>query len=144
MSTHFTSGGCYCGNIRFEMATSNPIGAYPVRACDCDYCQKHGANYLSDNKGQLKIRVKTSTDLQRFKQGAQNAGFLLCRNCGVLVAVCYTDDGVRYGAINARAIEGEPPLQQAAVVSPQQLQPNERIARWKQLWFAKVDIAMGK
>ena len=134
------SGGCYCGNIRFEMRISKPIADYSPRACDCEFCAKHGAAYLSDSKGHLLIRIKAQSDLERYQQGSGQASFLLCRVCGVLVAVCHTDNEMTYGAVNTRSLDDLSVIQEPVSASPKQLAPDARAARWKALWFSNVEL----
>jgi hypothetical protein len=140
MPIEISSGGCYCGNISFEIETSKSITEYQPRACDCDFCTKHGAAYLSDKSGHFKVRVRSESDLGRYKQGSGIADFLVCKNCGVLIGVCYTEDGKMFGTINARALSHKSTLQKSVPASPKQLLEIERIARWKEIWFSNVQI----
>lgn len=44
--------------------------AYHPRACDCDFCRKHGAAYISDPQGAVRIQVKDAQQLGRYRQGS--------------------------------------------------------------------------
>ncbi|NQD38450.1 aldehyde-activating protein [Permianibacter sp. IMCC34836] len=131
------TGGCYCGNLHFTMQLANGASSYQPRACDCDFCCKHGAAWLSDPAGSLYITVEDSTQLRRFRQGSEQAEFLLCGQCGVLIGVCYQQAGQRFAAVNVRAVASS---SFAAVVpaSPKQLSASEKTARWLRLWFPNV------
>ena len=48
---------------------TRPPEAYNPRACDCDFCSKHGAAYVSDPKGALRIRLKEEGQTSRYRQG---------------------------------------------------------------------------
>ena len=100
------SGGCHCGNIRIELELTRAPESYNPRACDCDFCTKHSAAYVSEPKGSLAIRVKDAGKIGRYRQGNGIAEFLICTNCGVLVGVVYDAEGRVYGAANAKAIQG--------------------------------------
>lgn len=134
-------GGCHCGNLKLNMALSRAAGTYEPRACDCDFCTKHSAAYVSDPAGSLAIHVKDASRLARYRQGSGQAEFLLCSGCGVLVGVVYEVDGKSYGAANARAFEGGAPFGAAQPVSPKQLAPDQKSARWQTVWFPQVSIS---
>jgi hypothetical protein len=137
MSRSVISGGCHCGNLSLSIElTVDPKSINP-RACNCTFCVKHGASYFSDHLGTLVIEARDAQNLARYRQGSHAAEFLVCRACGVLVAVTFTENGLTYGAANARSIDsvefGEP-----STSSPQSLTPSEKKTRWKDLWFPKV------
>ncbi len=132
------SGKCFCGNIRFEMELVKPLGTYTPRECDCMFCRKHGAAYLSDSNGKLVIFVEEKRKLQLFKQGSNQAEFLICTICGILVAVCYYDGIKRYAAINSRTIDCAAAPGKNKVVSPERLLPEDKVKRWKEIWFNDV------
>ena len=50
-----------------------------------DFCTRHRAAWVSDPAGQLRV-LADHLHLQRYRQGSAQAEFLLCRECGVLVA----------------------------------------------------------
>jgi hypothetical protein len=133
-------GGCHCGNITLTLAISQDPATVQPRACDCTFCMKHGAGWISDADGRLTLHVRDGHGLADYRQGSGSARFVLCRDCGVLVAVVHDDgDGLR-GAANVRCLEaaafGEP-----LTVSPQQLSRDAKVARWSQLWTpATLDI----
>ena len=135
------SGGCHCGNIRIELELPRTAGTYNPRACDCDFCRKHRAAYVSDPQGSLRILVSRAGDCSRYAQGSGQAELLLCRNCGVLVAPLYRDAGRLYGAVNANAVEGVAFGAQQPV-SPRALSASDKAQRWKQLWFSDVTMTV--
>jgi hypothetical protein len=134
------TGRCYCGNIHLTMTLS--IEAYGVhpRACDCDFCQRHGAEYVSDPRGSLHIRIKAEREVGRFRQGSDLAELLLCRTCGVLVGALYRDGDQLFGTVNARALDGHEEFGPSVTVSPKSLAPEEKTKRWQQVWFSDVRV----
>src|SRR5437762_851279 len=66
-------GGCHCGNISIEMTLTQTAASYIPRACDCDFCRKHSAAYVSDPKGSLSIKVKDNDALGAYRQGEQRS-----------------------------------------------------------------------
>jgi hypothetical protein len=85
-------GGCHCGQLAVEFSTSQDPAAINPRACDCSFCSKHGASYISDPAGKLSVSVNSAGSLREYQQGTNTARFLLCNQCGVLVAVIYRHD----------------------------------------------------
>jgi hypothetical protein len=117
---------------------------YSPRACDCDFCRKHGAAWLSDAQGSVRITVREPRELGKYAQGSGTAELLLCRHCGVVVAACLDADGRLYGAVNAQVVDSEAPFAAAQVVSPHQLSVDDKVRRWRQLWFSDVSIIAGE
>jgi len=148
-SRYKTIGGCHCGNISFEMETvcepctfCEPCTYFP-RACDCDFCSKQGAAYVSDSNGKLVMSVQDETNLSRNKQGSGAADFLLCKKCEVLVAVCYQVQDRLYAAVNSKAVDKGTRFGQEVVVSPRMLGDSAKTERWREIWFSRVRIKMG-
>ncbi|MBD5804112.1 hypothetical protein AZOA_35550 [Azoarcus sp. Aa7] len=141
MPAHSLRGGCHCGAIRVELELTRAPADYTPRACDCSFCRKHGAAYLSDPAGRLHIAVRDQAALGRYRQGNALAEFLFCKTCGVLVGVAYAEGGCLYATVNSRVIEGDPGFPNATAVSPQTLGADEKVARWKAVWFADVTLA---
>jgi len=133
-------GGCHCGRVRIEFGTATSPADIRPRACDCSFCIKHGASYISDPHGSLRIDVQGQDTISEYRQGSESARFLLCRCCGVLVAVVFDDDGGSYGAVNSRCIEGDVGFGSLQTVSPQRLAGEEKRSRWATLWTPDVEI----
>lgn len=140
MATHKYVGGCHCGNIALEMEITGKPSSYNPRACDCDFCRKHSATYVSDTHGKLVILVKNETNLSKYQQGSGIADYLVCRICGVLVGVCYEEHGCLYATVNSKAVENNAVFGVEAVVSPRSLNDQDKIQRWKNTWFSDVSI----
>ncbi len=132
------SGSCHCGNIQVRLTLSQPPLSYNPRACDCSFCQKHGAAYISDAKGELEIQVRDPKLLSHYQQGSETADFWVCRTCGNLVAVLFANQGETYAAVNTRILDSKTLLGEPVTVSPQKLSKEEKTKRWQQVWFSKV------
>ena len=126
-------GGCHCGGVQFAFESQRPLSDFTPRACDCDFCTRHRAAWISDAAGRLRITV--SHALRLYRQGSGQAEFLFCGDCGVLVAViCMGDDGTLRGAINRNSFDERELFAPEVTASPQQLAPDAKLARWSQLW----------
>jgi hypothetical protein len=137
------AGGCHCGGVAVEVELSAPPASYTLRACDCDFCQKHGARYLSDPRGSLLLRLRNETCLGRYRQGSNTAEMLLCRNCGVLIGAVYRDEQRLRGVVNANILAAPAGFAAPQPVSPRQLTAEQKIQRWREIWFAEVRISGG-
>jgi hypothetical protein len=137
---HSLSGGCYCGNVVLDLQLSKEPGSYQPRACDCAFCSKHGAAYISDAQGSLRIRIKDQGRSGTYRQGSELAEMLLCTQCGVLVGALYRPEGRIYATVNVRAVEGVESFGAQQPVSPKKLSPEAKISRWKDLWFSSVEL----
>ncbi len=135
-------GGCYCGNVTFEMITAKPLTELAPRACDCSFCLKQGAAYISDAEGELMFKALSASRFTRYQQGSGKAEFLICQNCGVLVGITHGKADARIGAVNSRAMERLAELPAPVTISPKNLQESERVERWKNVWFSNVKVAV--
>lgn len=129
-------GGCHCGNVTVRMALTGDPASYEPRSCDCDFCQMHGSAYISDPKGRLIIQIRQENGLGRYRQGAGKADMLFCVNCGVLVGACYKEGERMFGVVNVRIFSQA--FGDAISASPKRLSPEEKIQRWKTIWFGDV------
>ena len=130
-NTH--AGGCHCGNLRWHFESAQPLSASAPRACDCEFCTRHRAAWVSDPQGRLRIRA--GTEPGRYRQGSGQAEFLFCRGCGVLVAVvARSADGRLLGAVNRNAFDARDQFAPEVIASPQRLAADAKLARWTQLW----------
>ena len=136
-------GSCHCGALRTEFTTRLSIADMAPRACDCTFCQKHGAAYISDSAGHLRISVSDPETLHSYRQGSEAALFRLCARCGVLVAVTFAHKNRLFGAVNAGCLDDRASLAASVPASPQRLSPEEKISRWLQLWVPGVELVLG-
>ena len=133
-------GGCYCGNVSVEVVLSVPLPRFTPRACDCDFCVKHGAAYISDPEGRLILRLRNPDQVNAFTQGSGTAQFVICGVCGVLVgATCASGSNV-LGTLNTRALANRRDLGAPQPASPRLLSKSEKLSRWEQIWFRDVVI----
>lgn len=137
---HIIQGGCHCGNISYVAEMSNEPSTYKPRACDCKLCKSHGALYASDKNGTLTITIKDEEKLSKYRQGSRIADFIICKICGVMTGVCYNENGLIYGSINIRSAQEYSAFGESQAAHLTQLTNEERIKRWKDIWFSNVKI----
>lgn len=135
------TGSCACSNIRFELELSRPSLTYHPRACDCDFCTKHMAAYISDPQGKIHLHITDAQQLNRYRQGTRLAEFFICKACGVLTNVIYSHTPTQlFASVNARTLDTPATFGEIIPVSPQTLSDAERITRWQNSWFNEVRI----
>jgi hypothetical protein len=138
---HKLNAGCHCGNIRVGLELMHAPGNYSPRRCNCEFCGKHAAAYVSDPRGSLDVVIEDDEACTTYRQGSALADFLICSRCGVLVGVFYRDEERLYAALNANIIGAQARFGAASPVSPKNLTDAEKPERWKALWFSEVRIA---
>ena len=83
------SGVCHCGAVTARLDTADPAGLQ-VRACQCDFCRRHGAKTVSDPNGRLTL-IFAEGAVSRYRFGLNITDFLICRSCGAFVAAIMDD-----------------------------------------------------
>ena len=84
--TEIHRGGCHCGNVRVAYRTAKPVSEWPIRACQCSFCRKHGVRATGDPEGLLEIAIEDEANVDRYRFGLGITDFLICRACGVYVS----------------------------------------------------------
>lgn len=126
-------GQCLCGQTQITLRLTNALSEYSPRACDCDFCTERKIHYLSDAKGALYIHF--SAPYAVLKQGSNQAEFLTCSGCGMVIAATLRDGNQVRGALNAHVLEAHEHLLPPVVVSPKQLSAEEKRQRWSEVWM---------
>jgi len=137
----FVQGRCHCGNISLRVGLARPLQSYGPRVCDCDFCRLHGAAYVSDPEGSLEIRIADPGLVEHYRQGSQTAEFLICQRCGVYVCALYRTAAQVLGVVNIRILDPAVVFGSAQSISPKTLSANDKIVRWRTLWFPVLELA---
>ncbi len=137
---HRLRGQCHCGDLSVELELTAELPSYGSRECDCDFCRRHGAAWLSDPNGSMRVSVRGPTGNAWYRQGSGTAEFLVCRQCGVVVGAFYRDGQRLIGVANVRALDDAAALGPRQPVSPKTLTAAQKSERWRILWFQRVVI----
>ncbi|MGH8062669.1 MAG: hypothetical protein ACREO7_11740 [Pseudoxanthomonas sp.] len=78
--------------------------------------------------------------MRKYRQGSNTADFLLCDQCGVLVAVTFGHGDRVHGAVNIGCLDGETGFGAPVPASPQALGADEKVSRWLELWIPDVEL----
>ncbi len=103
--THRLNGGCHCGAIALELTLPRPPEEEIVGACQCSFCRKHNARTVSDPRARVRLVLREPPELQRYRFGLAASEVVLCRRCGVYVAMLMVEDGRAWTTINIDALD---------------------------------------
>ena len=140
MNMYMEQATCTCGNISAEILLTCDLSSYIPRECDCDFCTKYVAAYISDPAGKLDIKIVNSDQTATYMQGDNLAKLLVCTKCDVLVSVTYTENRKTFGALNSKTLENQEQLSISQRASPKLLSSTEKKKRWREIWFSDVTI----
>jgi hypothetical protein len=132
------TGGCYCGNLRYQLETASRC--LELRHCRCDFCRRHGAIGAAPRDGRLRIRVRYPDRVSHYRFGTLTAETLICTTCGVGAAILSEIDGRLYGVVNARTLDGFELPADVPEVSFEGETLRERLERRKRGWIADVAL----
>ena len=98
-------GQCHCGAIRVELSTDRPPDQQLLGACQCSFCRKHNARAFSDPKARVVLTAAEPEQLQRYSFGLRTSEQILCRRCGVYVAMTLSEEGRTWSVVNVDALD---------------------------------------
>ena len=131
---HKSTGTCRCEKVTFSLMLPNELEKYKSFTCDCDFCMKRNASYLSHPDGNLHIESSEPIDI--IYQGSKQAAFLTCPSCKVLIAAVYQFNDNLKGAFNASLLKEAGQLKGSIIVSPKHLTPEEKLKNWDKVWLS--------
>lgn len=98
-------GGCHCGALGVDLRISRPPEDQILGACQCSFCRKHNARTVSDPKAHARLIVHEPAELQRYRFGLGASEVVLCRRCGVYVAMLMRERGRVWTTINIDTLD---------------------------------------
>jgi hypothetical protein len=98
-------GRCHCGAIAIVLRTTRPPEDQVLGACQCGFCRKHNARAFSDPRSSVTITVHEPEQLQRYAFGLRTAKAVICRRCGVYVAMVLTEEERAWSTINIDVLD---------------------------------------
>jgi hypothetical protein len=128
-------GQCHCGAIGLEVASDRLPEETALGACQCSFCRKHNARTLSDPKAHVTLTAAEPQQLQRYAFGLRTSEQVICRRCGVYVAMTLTEGGRAWSVVNVDALEDRALFTRAVEPRDYSAEDREgRIARRKARW----------
>ena len=128
-------GQCHCGAICVELTTDRPPGDQVLGACQCSFCRKHNARAFSDPKAHVTLTAADPQHIQRYSFGLKTSDQIICRRCGVYVAMTLTDGDQVWSVINIDTLDDRALFNRAPEARDYNAEDREgRIARRKARW----------
>ncbi len=135
------TGKCHCGNIAFELQWPDAGAEIAVRACNCEFCTKHGGVYTSHPGGALNAFITERSAINRYRFGTSTAEFYVCTRCGAVPFVTSAIGHNLYAVVNVNTFEHVPREQLKESVSDFSEETTEsRLARRQRNWIPRVSI----
>ena len=116
-----------------------PAAEHVLRACKCSFCRKHNSLAVSDPHGAAEIIIADEAKVSRYRFGLGTADFIVCRDCGVYVAVVMTDGEKSWSATIVNALDDRAAF--SGPVEPVDFSAegrNERLVRRRTRWTSTV------
>jgi hypothetical protein len=134
-------GRCHCGAIGVQLMSDRPPSDQMLGACQCSFCRKHNARAFSDPKARVVLTAADQAQLQLYTFGLNTSKQVICRRCGVYVAMILADGDQIWSVINIdtlddRALFTREPQARDYSAEDQQ----GRIARRKAHWTPTILI----
>jgi hypothetical protein len=98
-------GGCHCGAIGITLRTTRCPHDQVLGACQCGFCRKHNARAFSDPDARVTLVAHEPEHLQRYSFGLQTAEAVICRRCGVYVAMVLIEEDRAWSTVNIDALK---------------------------------------
>ena len=129
------NGQCHCGAIRVELSTDRRPQDQVLGACQCSFCRKHNARAFSDPKAHVTLTAAEPRQLQRYTFGLRTSEQIICRRCGVYVAMTLVEGERVWSVVNADTLEDRALFSRATEPRDYDTEDREgRIARRKARW----------
>ncbi|MCW9032849.1 MAG: aldehyde-activating protein [Alphaproteobacteria bacterium] len=132
---HVHKGSCHCGAIGIELQTTRPPHEQAIGACQCSFCRKHNVRAYSDPSARVTLTAHEPKYLQRYSFGLHTAESVVCRQCGVYVAMVLAKADCAWTTINVdtldeRALFNREPIPSDFSTEDAEGRTARRMARW--------------
>ncbi|HLY00066.1 MAG TPA: GFA family protein [Roseiarcus sp.] len=128
-------GQCHCGAIGVALMSDRPPAEQRLGACQCSFCRKHNARAFSDPGARVTLTAADPEQLQRYVFDLRTSEQIICRRCGVYVAMTLIEEDRAWSVINVDALDDRALFTRAPVARDYSAEDREgRIARRKARW----------
>jgi hypothetical protein len=132
------AGHCHCGAIHVVLEPGVAAGELPLRACQCGFCRRHGAQTTSHPASRLQIEAAPGS-VNHYRFGRQVADVLLCAECGIYIASTIEADGQLLATLNVAGVRLDGFERRTAEAGVYEDETDEqRLARRKARWTPTV------
>jgi hypothetical protein len=129
------NGRCHCGAIGVQLASDRLPEEQALGACQCSFCRKHNARAFSDTKAHVTLTAIDPEQVQRYSFGLRTSDQIICRRCGVYVAMTLTEGERVWSVINVDTLDDRARFSRVAEPRDYSAEDREgRIARRQARW----------
>jgi hypothetical protein len=96
------------GSLSLRCHSCRQPGEQVLGACQCSFCRKHNARAFSDPKAHVTLTAADPQHLQRYSFGLKTSDQIICRRCGVYVAMTLTVGGRVWSVVNVDTLDDCP------------------------------------
>lgn len=100
------SGGCHCGEVRFEVIVDGDIEG---TECNCSICRKSGYLHLIVPASRFKL-LRGEKSLVSYAFNTKTAKHLFCKRCGIKSFYVPRSNPEGY-SVNIRCLDGMDPAE---------------------------------
>lgn len=79
-STH--KANCHCGAVRWTFSISPPLETYPVKECNCSFCQRNGYLLVYPVRENVQLEPGSEEAMGGYSFGNKVASHRFCKTCG--------------------------------------------------------------
>jgi hypothetical protein len=138
-------GRCHCGNVSYTLNWPDDATSIPARACDCDFCTKHGAQWTAHPKAELSVHLEDPVLISRYRFATKTADFFVCVRCGVAPFVACEIEESSYAVVNVNTLENIDSISLVrSTASFDGEGKGDRLARRKRNWIQTVRLNSAK
>ena len=134
-------GQCHCGAICVQLISDKRPSDQVLGACQCSFCRKHNARAFSDPGAQVILTATDREQLQLYTFGLKTSKQVICRQCGVYVAMILVDGDQVWSVINIDTLDDRALFTREPQARDYSAEDREgRIARRKARWAPTILI----
>jgi hypothetical protein len=133
-------GACHCKNIQLHFYTEQQVANLSPRQCQCSFCRKHNASWISDPHARVEVTVAMPEKVSHYRLGTKTAEFLICGVCGVVPLVTCRMDDTLHGVLNRYCFETSEVFGETVKTDFSSEDVTNRLERRKRTWISQVKI----
>jgi hypothetical protein len=134
-------GQCHCGNISVIFQSDKDTKDFVPRICECTFCTKHGARWISDPAGTVIVTIKDDTRVSKYAFGHETAEFITCSRCGVTLLAVSEIEGNRHAVLNVNVLDDQGSFTGTESAFDYDAESElSRLDRRKKNWIGRVEL----
>ena len=134
-------GQCHCGNISVVFQSDKDAKDFVPRICECTFCTKHSARWISDSAGKIDVTIKDASQVSRYAFGHKTAEFITCSTCGVTLLAVSKIEGNYHAVLNVNVLDDQGSFTGTESAFDYDAESElSRLDRRKKNWIGRVEL----